>query len=196
MLAVSCFRSAGPLRSRRASLPPLSPIILSGVAHLRSLLQTPTISTSVPSWRREFGEPLSLPCRARRSNELTSPSVCRLIGNGQAPVHKWWEEILNDYLIPGKLDPRELILTHRYVPSLSKLFARRADSFPPHLQHPSRGCSQVLHPDGQAPERHRQDLCRDQVLVAALCWRSRRHSSLSLRIHDSSSNLNRMYIAS
>ncbi|ORY64738.1 GroES-like protein [Leucosporidium creatinivorum] len=37
----------------------------------------------------------------------------RLIGNGQAPVHKWWEEILNDYLIPGKLDPRELILTHR-----------------------------------------------------------------------------------
>ena len=29
----------------------------------------------------------------------------RFIGNGQAPVHKWWEEILNDYIIPGKFDP-------------------------------------------------------------------------------------------
>lgn len=29
----------------------------------------------------------------------------RLIGNGQAPVKKYWEEILNDYIIPGKFDP-------------------------------------------------------------------------------------------
>ncbi len=29
----------------------------------------------------------------------------RLIGNGQAPVHKWWEELLNEWIIPGKLDP-------------------------------------------------------------------------------------------
>lgn len=29
----------------------------------------------------------------------------RLIGNGQAPVRKYWEEILNDYIIPGKFDP-------------------------------------------------------------------------------------------
>lgn len=29
----------------------------------------------------------------------------RLIGNGQAPVHLYWEEILNDYIIPGKFDP-------------------------------------------------------------------------------------------
>ena len=29
----------------------------------------------------------------------------RLIGNGQAPVHLYWEEILNEYLIPGKFDP-------------------------------------------------------------------------------------------
>ena len=29
----------------------------------------------------------------------------RLIGNGQAPVHKWWTEILNDLIIPGKFDP-------------------------------------------------------------------------------------------
>lgn len=26
-------------------------------------------------------------------------------GNGQAPVHLYWEEILNDYIIPGKFDP-------------------------------------------------------------------------------------------
>lgn len=29
----------------------------------------------------------------------------RLIGNGQAPVKKYWEEILNEYIIPGKFDP-------------------------------------------------------------------------------------------
>lgn len=29
----------------------------------------------------------------------------RLIGNGQAPVHKWWKEILEDYILSGKLDP-------------------------------------------------------------------------------------------
>ena len=29
----------------------------------------------------------------------------RLIGNGQAPVHKWWKEILDDYIMTGKLDP-------------------------------------------------------------------------------------------
>ena len=29
----------------------------------------------------------------------------RLIGNGQAPVHKWWEEILEDYVMTGKFDP-------------------------------------------------------------------------------------------
>lgn len=28
----------------------------------------------------------------------------RLIGNGQAPVHLYWEEILNDYLLTGKFD--------------------------------------------------------------------------------------------
>lgn len=32
---------------------------------------------------------------------------------GQAPVHKYWEEILNDYLVPGKIDPISLIVTHR-----------------------------------------------------------------------------------
>ncbi|KAL5533891.1 hypothetical protein ACEPAG_351 [Sanghuangporus baumii] len=36
----------------------------------------------------------------------------RLIGNGQAPVHLYWETILNDYIIPGKFDPT-FIVTHR-----------------------------------------------------------------------------------
>ena len=36
----------------------------------------------------------------------------RFIGNGQAPVHLYWEEILNDYVLPGKLDLKELV-THR-----------------------------------------------------------------------------------
>jgi len=36
----------------------------------------------------------------------------RFIGNGQAPVHLYWEEILNDYIIPGKFDPRFMI-SHR-----------------------------------------------------------------------------------
>jgi threonine dehydrogenase-like Zn-dependent dehydrogenase len=37
----------------------------------------------------------------------------RLIGNGQAPVHLYWDMILRDYLETGKIDPRELIVTHR-----------------------------------------------------------------------------------
>ena len=37
----------------------------------------------------------------------------RLIGNGQAPVHKYWKEILNDYLITGKVDVQDLIVSHR-----------------------------------------------------------------------------------
>jgi threonine dehydrogenase-like Zn-dependent dehydrogenase len=36
----------------------------------------------------------------------------RLIGNGQAPVKKYWEEILHEYIIPGKIDPL-MMVTHR-----------------------------------------------------------------------------------
>jgi len=36
----------------------------------------------------------------------------RLIGNGQAPVHKYWKEILHDYIMPGKFD-LTWIVTHR-----------------------------------------------------------------------------------
>lgn len=52
----------------------------------------------------------------------------RLIGNGQAPVHKYWKEILNDYIIPGKFDPR-FVVTHRVdindFPALYKKFDER-----------------------------------------------------------------------
>ncbi|KAK4046476.1 hypothetical protein OIO90_006560, partial [Microbotryomycetes sp. JL221] len=51
------------------------------------------------------------------TNHLNIGSVMqkgvRLIGNGQAPVHKYWQEILDDYLVPGKVDPRDLIVSHR-----------------------------------------------------------------------------------
>lgn len=36
----------------------------------------------------------------------------RLQGNGQAPVHLYWEEILNDYLRTGKFSTRFLV-SHR-----------------------------------------------------------------------------------
>ena len=47
----------------------------------------------------------------------------RLIGNGQAPVMRYWEEILNDYIIPGKFDPTFMI-THRVpIEDMAKLYA-------------------------------------------------------------------------
>jgi hypothetical protein len=43
----------------------------------------------------------------------------RLIGNGQAPVHLYWKEILNDYILPGKFDPTLcvpfLFVTDKYI---------------------------------------------------------------------------------
>jgi threonine dehydrogenase-like Zn-dependent dehydrogenase len=36
----------------------------------------------------------------------------RLIGNGQAPVHKYWEELL-EMIRKGELDPT-IMLTHRF----------------------------------------------------------------------------------
>ncbi|KAI0051765.1 GroES-like protein [Auriscalpium vulgare] len=47
----------------------------------------------------------------------------RLIGNGQAPVRKYWDEILNDYIRPGKFDPTFMI-THRVpIDDMAKLYA-------------------------------------------------------------------------
>ncbi|KAH6915977.1 R,R-butanediol dehydrogenase [Coprinopsis sp. MPI-PUGE-AT-0042] len=36
----------------------------------------------------------------------------RLIGNGQAPVHLYWHEILEDYILTGKMDPTFMV-SHR-----------------------------------------------------------------------------------
>jgi len=75
----------------------------------------------------------------------------RFIGNGQAPVHKYWEEILNDYIRTGKFDIK-LILTHRFpieeidalyakfderVPSLMKPFVATRFSDPPKAGYPT-----------------------------------------------------------
>jgi len=46
----------------------------------------------------------------------------RLIGNGQAPVRKYWDEILNEYIIPGKFDPT-FVITHRVpIEDMAKLY--------------------------------------------------------------------------
>jgi len=47
----------------------------------------------------------------------------RLIGNGQAPVHLYWETILNDYIKTGKFDPTFMI-THRVpLEDMAKLYS-------------------------------------------------------------------------
>ncbi|KAL4071009.1 GroES-like protein, partial [Scleroderma citrinum] len=47
----------------------------------------------------------------------------RFIGNGQAPVHKYWEELLYNYIRPEKFDPRFMI-THRVpLEDMAKLYA-------------------------------------------------------------------------
>ncbi|KAF6747523.1 R,R-butanediol dehydrogenase [Ephemerocybe angulata] len=53
----------------------------------------------------------------------------RLIGNGQAPVHKYWKEILEEYIMSGAFDP-SFIVTHRVpledMPRLYAAFDKRA----------------------------------------------------------------------
>jgi len=52
----------------------------------------------------------------------------RFVGNGQAPVHLYWEEILKDYLMTGKFKIEDLV-THRVdiedFPALYKKFDER-----------------------------------------------------------------------
>ncbi|KAK8850691.1 hypothetical protein IAR55_004611 [Kwoniella newhampshirensis] len=52
----------------------------------------------------------------------------RFIGNGQAPVHLYWEEILNDYIMTGKFDTK-LMVSHRVgiedFPKLYNKFDKR-----------------------------------------------------------------------
>lgn len=68
----------------------------------------------------------------------------RLIGNGQAPVHKYWEELMKQ-IQEGKLDPLQM-LSHRirlddlakvyykfdkHEAGLQKIFVETKHSFPP-----------------------------------------------------------------
>ncbi|ORX40847.1 chaperonin 10-like protein [Kockovaella imperatae] len=52
----------------------------------------------------------------------------RFIGNGQAPVHLYWQEILNEYIVTGKFDVTSIV-THRVdiedFPELYKQFDKR-----------------------------------------------------------------------
>lgn len=48
----------------------------------------------------------------------------RFIGNGQAPVHLYWEEILNDYILTGKFDPRFMISHRVPLEDMSELYAK------------------------------------------------------------------------
>jgi len=54
----------------------------------------------------------------------------RLTGNGQAPVHLYWEELLHKFIMPGKFDPTFMI-THRVpiedMAKLYKAFDKRVD---------------------------------------------------------------------
>ncbi|KAI0067738.1 GroES-like protein [Artomyces pyxidatus] len=47
----------------------------------------------------------------------------RFIGNGQAPTKKYWDEILYDYIIPGKLDPTFMISHRVPLEDMAKLYA-------------------------------------------------------------------------
>lgn len=69
----------------------------------------------------------------------------RLIGNGQAPVHKYWEEIMNEYVIPGKFDPTFIVTRHvQPLPCVLRLISvkgvyRRSLWKPRHHDCPARG---------------------------------------------------------
>jgi len=48
----------------------------------------------------------------------------RFIGNGQAPVHLYWHELLNEYILTGKFDP-SFMVTHRVdIEDFPKLYDR------------------------------------------------------------------------
>lgn len=47
----------------------------------------------------------------------------RFIGNGQAPVHLYWEEILNDYIRTGKFDPTFMISHRVKIDEFEELYA-------------------------------------------------------------------------
>lgn len=47
----------------------------------------------------------------------------RFIGNGQAPTHKYMQRILDDYIVTGKIKPRELFVSHRVpIEDIAKVY--------------------------------------------------------------------------
>ncbi len=56
----------------------------------------------------------------------------RLIGNGQAPVHMYWESLLK-MIQDGKLDPY-LMLTHRVPVEEMDILYQKFDKYADHLQ--------------------------------------------------------------
>lgn len=46
----------------------------------------------------------------------------RFIGNGQAPVHKYWRKILYDYIMTGKFDPTFMISHCVPLEDMAKLY--------------------------------------------------------------------------
>lgn len=47
----------------------------------------------------------------------------RLIGNGQAPVHKYWEELLK-MIQDGELDPLQMVSHRVHVEDLDKVYVK------------------------------------------------------------------------
>ncbi|GAA5992003.1 hypothetical protein JCM10908_000691 [Rhodotorula pacifica] len=57
----------------------------------------------------------------------------RFIGNGQAPTHKYMQRILDDYIVTGRVKPRELFVTHRIpLEDIDKVYYSMRERDPKH----------------------------------------------------------------
>ena len=52
----------------------------------------------------------------------------RLIGNGQAPVHKYWKGLLKDYIMTGKFDPTMCVKISILILKIVLRFCKDIDS--------------------------------------------------------------------
>lgn len=86
-----------------------------------------TTSTLDPSWSEVSGASLSSSLQQFCFKLTMLCSLASLIGNGQAPCHKWMGEVMNDYVATGKIKPTELFVSHRSVsiPSLASPLTSR-----------------------------------------------------------------------
>jgi threonine dehydrogenase-like Zn-dependent dehydrogenase len=92
-------------------LPALPPSVSEASVSPESTPTLPTASTSVPSCSVVSGSSSS-PLYAQDLADLFHSS---LIGNGQAPCHKYMQHIMDKYIVTGVVKPRELFITHRCV---------------------------------------------------------------------------------